>query len=437
MRVLSWVPRIRVPRPRSAEAGWLIIASALLGTIACLPCPAQDVPVVSSSRPKTKGPTGSVTGTVYCADSNAPARLAQVFAVPVSGTKFDNPPGMGVVDLDGHFAIGNLPEGKYYIGAKQPGYPNPLDVLERKNDSLNAEDRKKLESHLAVVTISAKQAPEVAIRLERGAEIDGTVLYDDGSPAVGLHVELKDKSERAEAPRQALYADYDVFARITDDHGRYRLVGVTPGEYLVSVTVPAASGEEVAKNPLTSMMQSTSVGALTVFYGDVFRPSKATPVKIETAGSTANADITIPLSKLHTIRGHLVLKSSGDPPPAGGVLLKYADTQENARAGLVGEDGNFALYYVPEGSYILAAGASPEPLPQFGGENDAVPVNLGFRVDMDDKTPQGAASISLLVAGDLIGITLTVPDPPSTHPAEAPSPASGERPVAPPGPRAQ
>ncbi len=210
--------------------------------------------------------------------------------------------------------------------------------------------------------------------------------------------------------------DYaEEYSRTTDDHGRYRLLGITPGEYLVSVTVPAGSGEDVAKNPLLSMLQSSSVGALTVYFGDAFRASKAKPVKVETAGSAFTADITIPLSKLHTIRGHVVLKSTGDPPRAGGVILQYADTHETARVGIFDNSGEFAIFYVPEDSYVLEAAASPEPLPDFSEEDVGGAWGfsaMGFRMDPDPKLPGGLVSVPLLVTGDVSGITISVPDPP-------------------------
>lgn len=206
--------------------------------------------------------------------------------------------------------------------------------------------------------------------------------------------------------------------------------------------MPAASGEEVARNPIVSVIESNSVGALTVFYGDVFRASKARPVKIEAAGSTASADITIPLSKLHTIRGHVVLKSTGDPPPAGAVTLLYADTHENARLGIFDGSGEFALSYVPEDSYILTAAASPEPLPDFSEEDlgGAYGFSASFRADSDAKLPDGMSSLPLLVTGDVTGITISVPDPPPltrekssdrSGPDIAPQPSSPDQPVKP------
>ncbi len=106
MPVRSWVLR-----PSSASAGWLIAALALAGTVVCVACAAQenDVVVSPSSNAKPKGPAGTVTGTVYCADTNAPARLAQVTLIAQRGDKTGGLPNVATVDLDGHFAISKVP----------------------------------------------------------------------------------------------------------------------------------------------------------------------------------------------------------------------------------------------------------------------------------------------------------------------------------------
>jgi len=432
--------QIRVPRPGSAWAGWLIVAIGLLGLCVCLPCPSQETESVGASpRPRTKGPTGIVTGTIYCADTNAPARLAQVFLLPESGDSTFVSQTTSTVELAGHFALGNVPEGKYYVSVKQSGYLDPIATLKTKKlDSMTPEARKEIEKHLVVVSVSSKQPADLSVRLERAAEIDGMVLYDDGSPAVGLHVELKQTFELgddAQLHREyASVADFgEESTRTTDDHGRYRILGVSPGEYAVSVTVPTVSGEGATGNPLMSVLQSSPVGALIVYYGDIFRASKAKPVKIETSGSTATADITIPLSKLHTIRGRVMLKSNGEPPLAGGVVLQYADTHENARVGIFA-GGEFAIFYVPEGNYTLAAAASPEALPNFDEEDGGAAWSFspaGFGVRMDSKLPDDLAPIPLLVIGDMTDITLTAANPPPAPAKQVANPEAPENPALP------
>ena len=102
----------------------------------------------------------------------------------------------------------------------------------------------------------------------------------------------------------------------------------------------------------------SSIGSMDVYVGGGQRASKAETIKVTTGGASKDADITIPLSRLHTIRGQVLLKSTNQPPSAATVRLLYADTREPARS-MVAPNGEFEFHYVPEDSFILRAAASP------------------------------------------------------------------------------
>ncbi len=351
------------------------IAIALLSIVSCrVICPqepAAQEPAQSpesNTAPETPEAPGSVTGTVYCSDTNLPARLAEVLLVPASGESADAKL-TAATDLEGRFSIAKVPEGRYFVVANYAGYLNPLGSANQIDlDALDAEVRKHFESRLTSVTVSSKLPAPVSLRLERAAEIDGTVQYDDGSPAIGLRLSVKSKSEQnaasaSEPGSVTLAPDSGESSRSTDDHGRFRLVGLAPGEYFVSVSVPTMSSEMTAGHSLADIVASSpGGGALTVFLGGALRASKAKPIKLGTGEAMTDANITIPLSALHTIRGRVVLKSNGAEPPAAALELVYADTGEVARVALTA-GGDFAIGYVAEGSYILRAVAKSEPLP--------------------------------------------------------------------------
>ncbi len=170
-----------------------IAALSLASTVVC----GAQVAVSSGSQPTTeklKPSRGVISGTVYCADTNLPARLAQIVLMPTGAQAFGIQ-NLTTTDLDGRFVLPKVSEGRYYIAAILTGYLNPLDDMsESRLKAMSPEARKEFDAHVTTVAVSAKQAAEVSLRLERGAEIDGTVLYDDGSPAIGLQVELKPKT---------------------------------------------------------------------------------------------------------------------------------------------------------------------------------------------------------------------------------------------------
>ena len=90
---------------------------AMLSLAASFTCYSQEEPpapempsVVAPPRAeKAPVPKGAVGGTVYCADTNNPARLAHISLLPIA--KEGGRSYRGESDLEGRFRIGNLPEG--------------------------------------------------------------------------------------------------------------------------------------------------------------------------------------------------------------------------------------------------------------------------------------------------------------------------------------
>jgi hypothetical protein len=394
-------------------------------------CAAQAVsPILQTLGEKPKTIKGVVTGTVYCADTNLPARVAQILLVPTAQEEL-GPPNIATTDLDGRFTLPKVPEGTYYIGAILPGYLNLLDNMsESRIKSMSPEARKEFEAHVTSVTVSVKLAADVSLRLERGAEIDGTVLYDDGSPAIALQVDFKPKTSTA---KPGLPEDGSAFSimtfldrgqRSTDDHGRFRILGVGPGEYLVSVTVPTSSAAASGTSTLTRMIESTSIGGLVVYAGGAVRASKARVIKVGVGETNRDADIIIPLSTLHSVHGYVTLKSTGLPATTAVLQLLYADTKEPVRIAIA-QNGEFEMTYVPEDSFVLRATAAAEAMPDFDPE-DGGDVGMGFFVKTDqppkdDKLPEGAVEVPLQVKGDVESMTIAVPDPPAKE-ASQPAP---------------
>lgn len=389
---------------------------------------------------KAKPATGTVTGTAYCADTNLPARNGQIILVSTSG---DNRGIKSIVstDLNGRFALRKVPEGRYYIAAMLPGYVDLLaHISASRLGEMSPEERKKFDLLNPTVDVSASQPANVSLRLERGAEIDGTVTYDDGSPAISLQVELKPKSRQADAKdtqEETVFSDLsslDQVMRLTDERGRFRILGVPPGEYLVGVTVPTISVDS-SQASLWNQLLASTMGGLVVYAGGGLRASTAKTIKATLGGASADADIIIPLSKMHSVHGDVILKSTGQPPAAAVLQLLYADTQEQARYAIA-PNGHFDLPYVPEESYLLRAIATPDALPnmEMDDEEDG---GSGFFISgirngaSDSWKQEGAVEIPLLVKGDVESITIAVPDPPKSKEAEPPQAPNSETTPAP------
>lgn len=71
-----------------------------------------------------------------------------------------------------------------------------------------------------------------------------------------------------------------------------------------------------------------------------------------------NADIVIPLAKLHQLTGRVTAFSDGHSLNEGGVELLYADDGTEVADAPVLRDGIFRFALVPEGEYVLRVSGS-------------------------------------------------------------------------------
>ncbi len=264
--------------------------------------------------------------------------------------------------------------------------------------------------------MSTGQTTTIALQAERGTEIDGSVQYDDGSPAIGLTLTFGPKGGEADTtnPQISLWGgQIQDWHGQTDTYGRFHIRGVFPGAYRISVLVPTRaatlisidpSGVRPADNFMTGDELSDSFkvtsGALRVYDDGAMQGSKSAGIRVERGEREKDVSITIALASLHTIRGNIVIKGTGEVPHLAALQLLWADTRELARAGIA-LDGQIELDYVPEGSFILRAAASALTLETARGKGPGVQMLGGF------------GEIPVLVTGNVSDLTITVPEPPS------------------------
>jgi hypothetical protein len=311
-----------------------------------------------------KSGTGTVTGHVYCADTNAPARMASIHLLPLKDTavrpgaqpqSVSNEPASGVVQstLDGSFAIPNVRPGAYYVIVTASGYLSPHPHDEETDDVKSQSPTSQSPIAIPKVDVGPDQATNIDIRLERGAAVSGNIRFDDGSPTTNVIVILlrKSKDKWVSLPTP----DFGAFAMpsslMTDDLGHYRIGGLLSGEYLLTATLvhldlapPDTQGSGEA---------GTIRSVLTVYSGDTVRKSEAVPFKLAPGEERAGEDITIPLSKLHSISGVVTASSNGHAINTGQITIEDPGDKESLANGQLDSDGIFRLDGVPEGSCTL------------------------------------------------------------------------------------
>lgn len=378
----------------------------LLLSVLALAATAQN----NSARPGT----GTVTGHVYCADTNAPARMVSVQLKPVkeiaprpgADTHGVSEPASGIVQttLDGSFAIPKVAPGSYYVMVTASGYLSPKPDDANSGDAKPQSPTSQPPVAIPKVDIQADQTANIDIRLERGAAVSGTIRFDDGSPATNVLVVLLRKNKDKWVPLPT--GDYGAFAMpsslMTDDLGHYRNGGLRSGEYLLMATLIHV--DLASPSALESGEPGTIRSVLPIYSGDTARKSEAVPFKLGPGEDRSGVDITIPLSKLHSISGVVTAISNGHVINSGHITIEDPVDQESVADGMLDSDGIFHLDGVPEGSYTL----------RIHDAGDSVAG--GIKMDSGKTIHRyGDLEQPIKIEGDIPNLVLAVPEQTKQH----------------------
>lgn len=383
---------------------------------------AQAVP----PHPATVEETGTVTGQVLCGDSQRPARLASVRLVPTSiaaadptakPNAFADSQAMGSsippvqTDMNGMFTARNVKPGSYFLRVEYEGYLTPMLSFTREQLAHPTPDvRQRIASELQVITVAPHATTKADTTIQRGAVVSGTVLYDDGSPAVGVPVMIFRRNSKGEFKDQF---NSGLYNSPTDDRGRFRIDSLPNGDFVlqaefsmsesVYTTMPSPAG--MGGGTVELHMQKT-IFSLPVFSGSALRLRDAKPVTLQAGAESPSNDLTMPLSKLHDVSGS-VLSPGGSVVNAGKVKLLYADNREELTEAPVSRaDGQFHFPYIPEGDYILSV-EDPKDVTEIQVPN-AKGITPAFH--SEDKTVRhyGPAEQPLMVSSDMQSVLVKV-----------------------------
>jgi hypothetical protein len=354
-----------------------------------------------------------ITGSVICADTNGPARLAQV--ILRSTTPSDSGAEMlkgleqfrGAMDgddakkptltkeqeadqkkqaaelartanmmadtghtvpvaLDGTYRFTNVPPGTYQIRATLTGYIDPLGEFSPEDfQSQDPAMRKRIAAAAQVVTISSNEGAHVDLRLERGASISGKVIFEDGSPAIGWQV------LSAVAPAKGGENPFGSGGALgtggvksllhlpatTDDTGHFRLSGLSSGDYVLQARVNVMGMDRGGFAPMSSGagMGMGNLAALmgtriTAYSGSVMHVADAKAVSVSAGDERTGVEIVVPLHQMHAVSGHVLAKTDAHAVNFGTVELADKNDSSMTFTVTIHEDGSFRFDYVPGNS---------------------------------------------------------------------------------------
>jgi hypothetical protein len=242
-------------------------------------------------------------------------------------------------DQDGKYRITDVPAGAYQVAAVAPAF-----VISDVNKSWGQ----------SLVIAEGDNVEGIDFDLVKGGVITGKVVDADGHPIVEERINLLS----ADYPRSGTSHVPGSFQ--TDDRGIYRIFGIRPGRYKVSL------GEESI-----GVHRGFGTGRTLpiTFYPDVADAARATVIEIGEGTEATKIDITIgSAAQAFSVSGQVVDGETGKPVPNVAMSLeKIMIIDANSRSGYGGvtdtrsdSEGAFRLVKLPAGKYSISIQPPPE-----------------------------------------------------------------------------
>ncbi|HLI77152.1 MAG TPA: carboxypeptidase-like regulatory domain-containing protein [Acidobacteriaceae bacterium] len=365
------------------------------------------------SEPEPPSSFGAVTGHVYLAGSNAPARFVSIALQPVKiEMPKDPPPGkqppLSVTifhtGLNGEYLIPRVAPGTYYLVTMQRGFFSPFALFTKEDlEHPSAEVRQRMESVLPTVVVRANNTANLDVTLQRGASFSGTVRFDDGTPYSDATVFVDQHAAGDKwVPLRVVEND-----ATTDAEGHWSISGLPPGEYRIGVQMQVMEMHRSSLLSDSSSFMYNSGYNLPVWFGDTTRERDAKSVTLAENQAAQGQDLTIPVSKIHQVTGAVVDQATGQALNAGHVQVVYADDgKEVASVGIDPESRTYTVPFLAEGEYKLRVKDAREV--RFEQQGDAADDPLHQHRKEIVVRQYGPGELPLIVQGETSGVNVPV-----------------------------
>ena len=390
---------------------------------AAVPAAAQrDVRPTAKPAVATSAGKGTDVSVIVVSDDQSARPLRRVSVSLQLGLL--SAPRTVVTDDDGRAVFTAVTPGNYLLIAFKPGYVRTYYGSKTPGRGPG----------VAVAVLEGRPVPELRLKVPRGAVIGGTVRSVSGRPAANQMVQVISPNALKNMSLDALNESTTTMAT-TDDRGIYRVYGLAPGSYIVSVS-SAGMREEFRQVTAEQVQWASALSASgtlapaseppppppaapasfsTVFYPGTAIAADAQPVAVEAGQERLGVDFGIQLVPTAQIRGRLV-DEEGRPQPNQGVSLRAPASSPmglefietlGSGSGRTGPDGTFTLTGVKPGRYTLSARATIKA----GNESAGTPQGNAMAEAMAMFGMGGThwASEEITVAGrDITDLTLVL-----------------------------
>lgn len=242
----------------------------ILGVSCCL-----NSVVISQTRTQKKPRPNSVSGRVTMNGKAAPGII-----VGIRSSDFSEPaPTLKAkTDFEGNYQITNVPQGNYQVAPLAPALVNPEQVFPRGRSR-------------TLLLAEGEEVRDVDFSLIRGGVITGKVTDPDGRPVVEERLFILPADQAEPRSRGAGYVGIGAgFGSLvnsfqTDDRGIYRIYGLPPGRYKISIGV-----SDDTFQPPTRLGR---VAYRRTFYPDTSEWAEAKVIELTEGSEATNIDITV------------------------------------------------------------------------------------------------------------------------------------------------
>jgi Carboxypeptidase regulatory-like domain len=241
-------------------------------------------------------------------------------------------------DTEGYYHLSGLPAANYQVTTFM------LNMIAAENTSQYPLGFGSLVGSKTVLLAAGEDVTEIDLKLARGGVITGRVTDADDKPVVEERINLSQVAENGQLPAlQNLPRQSSIYQ--TDDRGVYRIYGLPPGRYRVSVGQSAAA-----------VMGSVSGFYVLTYHPDTNDIGRATVVDLAAGAEATNVDIKVGRrGETHALTGRVVDAENG--LPISGVRVGLQVIHDQGQGGSVGTiatttaDGSFTIQGVTSNRY--------------------------------------------------------------------------------------
>ena len=303
----------------------LILALLSLHTIFC------------SAQTPAKESSASISGRVT---AGGKAAVGITVVATVSNSFFDNKTiAKTTTDDDGNYKLSGLPAGSFTVMPLAKSY-------------IVANGNAYKEAGQAVNVAEGETITKIDFPLVRGGVVTGRITDAEGHPLIGEKVSIIPKDSTSDpGPQMAMLGSSK---NQTDDRGVYRVYGLAPGSYKVSVGQASSSGGAA------SIMGMGGSQYVKTFYPGVQEEAKATILEIKEGTEVKNVDISVGKPGTgFSVAGRVIDAESGNPVPNLYIGHSSVNESKEEMAGMnftgnqTDANGKFRLEGLRPGRYAV------------------------------------------------------------------------------------